>query len=55
MKYWEVIADNLHKAGRSLGWVSAIDSLAFRLQLQIVRGRFWRPRDAGTFLARSGA
>ncbi|MGA7527251.1 MAG: hypothetical protein WBW11_08475 [Pseudolabrys sp.] len=26
MKYWEVIADNLHKAGWSLGWVSAIDS-----------------------------
>ena len=26
MKYWEVIADNLHKAGWSLGWGSAIDS-----------------------------
>jgi hypothetical protein len=26
MKYWEVIAHNLHKAGWSLGWVSAIDS-----------------------------
>ena len=26
MKYWEIIADNLHKAGWSLGWVSAIDS-----------------------------
>jgi hypothetical protein len=25
MKYWEVIADNLKKAGWSLGWVSAID------------------------------
>ena len=25
MKYWEVIADNLSKAGWSLGWVSAID------------------------------
>ena len=25
MKYWEIIADNLHKAGLSLGWVSAID------------------------------
>ena len=25
MKYWEIIADNLHKAGWSLGWVSAID------------------------------
>jgi len=26
MKYWEIIADNLSKAGWSLGWVSAIDS-----------------------------
>ena len=25
MKYWEIIADNLHKAGWSLGCVSAID------------------------------
>ena len=25
MKHWESIADNLHKAGWSLGWVSAID------------------------------
>jgi hypothetical protein len=25
MKRWEIIADNLHKAGWSLGWVSAID------------------------------
>ena len=25
MKYWEIIADNLHKAGWSSGWVSAID------------------------------
>ena len=25
MKYWEVIADNLHKAGWSLGYISAID------------------------------
>jgi hypothetical protein len=25
MKYWEIIADNLKKAGWSLGWVSAID------------------------------
>jgi hypothetical protein len=24
--YWEIIADNLKKAGWSLGWVSAIDS-----------------------------
>ena len=26
MKYWEIIADNLKKAGWSLGWVSAFDS-----------------------------
>jgi len=24
-KYWEIIADNLSKAGWSLGWVSALD------------------------------
>jgi len=26
LKYWEIIADSLSKAGWSLGWVSAIDS-----------------------------
>jgi hypothetical protein len=26
VKYWELIADNLKKAGWSLGWVSALDS-----------------------------
>ena len=25
MKYWETIADKLHDAGWSLGWVSALD------------------------------
>jgi len=25
MKYWEIIADNLEKAGSSSGWVSAVD------------------------------
>ena len=25
MKYWEIIADKLSKAGFSLGWVSALD------------------------------
>ena len=25
MKYWEIIADNLSKAGWSLGWVSALN------------------------------
>jgi len=27
MKNWEVIADRLSKAGWSLGWVSAVDSV----------------------------
>jgi hypothetical protein len=26
MKYWEIIASRIVKAGRSLGWISAIDS-----------------------------
>jgi hypothetical protein len=26
MKYWEIIADKLSKAGWSWGWVSAMDS-----------------------------
>ena len=26
MKYWEIIADRLSKAGWSLGWVSTINS-----------------------------
>jgi len=26
VKYWEIIADNLKKAGWSLGWVAAVDS-----------------------------
>ena len=26
MKYWEIIADNLHNPGWSLGWVSGLDS-----------------------------
>jgi hypothetical protein len=26
MKYWEITADNLKKAGWSLGWVSPVDS-----------------------------
>ena len=25
VKYWEIIADNLHKAGWSWGWVSVLD------------------------------
>jgi hypothetical protein len=26
VKEWEIIADNLHNSGWSLGWVSAVDS-----------------------------
>jgi hypothetical protein len=26
MKFWEIIADRLSKAGWSLGWISALDS-----------------------------
>jgi hypothetical protein len=25
MQYWEIVADNLKKAGFSVGWVSALD------------------------------
>jgi hypothetical protein len=25
VKYWEIIADNLHNTGWSLGWVSAVN------------------------------
>jgi hypothetical protein len=28
MKFWEIIADDLSKAGWSWGWVSAVDSNA---------------------------
>jgi hypothetical protein len=28
MKYWEIIADNLSKAGWSLGYVSVVDTPA---------------------------
>jgi hypothetical protein len=30
MKYWEIIADNLSKAGWSWGCVSAVDSRGYR-------------------------
>jgi hypothetical protein len=48
MKYWEIIADNLSKAGWSWGWVSAID--ANRRTIWIVDAH----RDDGKrFVARS--
>jgi hypothetical protein len=33
VKDWEIIADNLHDAGWSLGWVSALD-LEGRMELE---------------------
>jgi hypothetical protein len=33
LKYWEIIADNLSKAGWSWGWVSAVDSQGARSSL----------------------
>jgi len=47
MKYWEIIADRLSKAGWSLGWVSALD----------IEGRtIWivdAHRDGRRFIARA--
>jgi hypothetical protein len=28
VKYWEIIADNLKKAGFSVGWVSGVDLIS---------------------------
>jgi hypothetical protein len=33
VKYWEIIADKLSKAGWSLGWVSALDCQGQRSEL----------------------
>jgi hypothetical protein len=33
VKYWEIIADRLSKAGWSLGWVSAVDSQARTIRI----------------------
>jgi hypothetical protein len=47
MKYWEIIADNLKKAGWSLGYVSAID--ADRQTIWIVDAH----RDGKRFVVRA--
>jgi len=39
VKYWEIIADNLKKAGWSLGCVSALNSGYFHGQLKLAKGR----------------
>ena len=38
MKYWEIIADNLSKAGFSLGWVSALDLQGRRIWIVDAHG-----------------
>ena len=38
MKYWEIIADNLKKAGWSLGYVSALDSEGRTIWITDARG-----------------
>jgi hypothetical protein len=48
VKYWEIIADNLKKAGWSLGWISAVDSQGRRIWIVDAH------RDDGRrFIARS--
>jgi hypothetical protein len=47
MKSWEIIADNLKKAGWSLGWVSALD---------LEGGKIWivdAHRDGKHFIVRA--
>ena len=47
MKDWEIIADNLHDAGWSLGWVSTLD---------VEGGTIWivdAHRDGRRFIARA--
>jgi hypothetical protein len=39
MKYWEIVADNLHKAGWSLGWVSALDVQGRTIWIADAHGR----------------
>jgi hypothetical protein len=42
VKYWEIIADNLSKAGFSVGWVSALDD--YRRTIWIVDAHRERTR-----------
>jgi hypothetical protein len=46
MKEWEIIADNLHKAGWSLGWVSAVDSKGQTVWIVDARRNAFRRRGA---------
>jgi hypothetical protein len=47
MKYWELIADNLSKAGWSLGRVSAVDSEGRTIWIASAH------RDGKRFIARA--
>jgi hypothetical protein len=48
MKYWEIIADNLSKAGFSLGWVSALDNHGCTVWIVDAH------RDGKRFIVRAG-
>jgi len=45
MKYWEIIADNLSKAGWSWGCVSAINSNG--RTSQVIQMAAWRVKEGG--------
>jgi hypothetical protein len=47
MKYWEIVADNLKKAGWSLGWVSALNSRGRTIWIADAR------REGKRFVARA--
>jgi hypothetical protein len=60
LKYWEIIADRLHDAGWSWGWVSAVDSEGRTIWIVdahgygkrfIVRAAVWK-RKASVFPAK---
>jgi hypothetical protein len=43
VKYWQIIADNLSKAGWSLGYVSTIDSNGRTISIADARSIIIRP------------
>jgi hypothetical protein len=60
MKYWEIIVDNLHNTGWSLGWVSAVNREGRTIWIVDAHGngkRFVAHTDEKltAFLDRSGA
>jgi len=40
IKYWEIIADNLHNRGWSLGWVSAVNREGWSIWIVDAHG-YW--------------